>query len=582
MKKYRPFILLLVLCCMAVLPMSAQQIDFEMKYNDSANQYEVYAIPYTDNARYYVGGGSQLSLLIPRDIEDGPLSINTVAGGLWVDNSQIYEPEASSAYDFHGIASNGSALQFVGKEKLLLFTFELPLVGCRSDVRLFENGSDPGPSAGGMEGGDFNNFFANVFAPTENGWTKNKQYVNSDCPHAPIVEADLLTIEQNQSGTICLPIYDPNKADAFSAALCQHSLSGGRGEIELEVSDRQLCMTYKPAKDYTGSEEVCVEVCDQTGLCNFVKIAILVTPSSGCKATPYLSAVNTITLAEESCEKNGWTYYYSEQHPEQALFAIEHHPAGGNTNDFEVAVSINTKELSNSYGAYLASEPRGQEANCLMGRYWNAQLTSGSLNGPVNVRFYYDPLELQQAATLAKSFASRTTPALKMSNAMWFYTSNQSFESSMLSATTINDDAIVVVSDPLLDEEDEVHYVQLNGLRELSGGGAAYRVSAAIATFYAEPTAINNSSEEDQSLVFPNPASLSDDLLNVCFLAKTKTVNLVISDPAGQVYRRMTLDVELGLNTIQVNISSLKSGNYFILVKGERQLGLSFSKVDER
>jgi len=140
-----------------------QNIEFTLKYNEGADQYEVYALPDASNPSYFVGGGSQISLVLPASIADFPLVITTVNGGLWTDNSRIYAPSVTPNLDYHSIASSGSFISLVKEEELLLYTFKLTPSGCIGGPRIFENGSDPDSNQPGMAGGDFENYFPNLF-----------------------------------------------------------------------------------------------------------------------------------------------------------------------------------------------------------------------------------------------------------------------------------------------------------------------------------------------------------------------------------------------------------------------------------
>ena len=117
--------------------LNAQDIDFTVRFNPSSSEYEVYALPDFSDPAYFVGGGSQISLVLPESIADAPLAITTVNGGLWTDNSRVFAPAADAIHDFHGIASNGSIISIIAGEELLLFTFPLPGGGCIGGIRLY-------------------------------------------------------------------------------------------------------------------------------------------------------------------------------------------------------------------------------------------------------------------------------------------------------------------------------------------------------------------------------------------------------------------------------------------------------------
>ena len=158
--------------------LAAQNLEFTLRYNEIADQYEVYGLPDGSNPFYFVGGGSQISLVLPSSVADFPLAITTVNGGLWTDNSRIFAPAADPAHDFHAIASNGSGINLVAGQEILLYTFKLTTPGCIDGLRLFENSSDPQSTDAGMNGGDFNNFFPDLFTFAD-GYNGN--YDNSGC-----------------------------------------------------------------------------------------------------------------------------------------------------------------------------------------------------------------------------------------------------------------------------------------------------------------------------------------------------------------------------------------------------------------
>lgn len=276
-----------------------QDIDFNVRYNGVANVYEVYARPTFTDPFYFVGGGSQVTVLLPSSIGDTPIAVTPINGGLWSDNSQLYAPSADPAHDFHGIATNGAPVAFVAGVELLLYTFVLP-DGCVSEIRLFENGSDPASSDPGMNGGDFEMFFANVFDPFTNDWNSN--YVNGGlvCPNAPLVLPNPITISQGSTANQCMPILDLNPLDAFTATLCNGSPANGT--TTLNVTDYTLCLEYTPSGNFTGQDDICIIVCDMANLCDTVSVPVTVLPAlENCTdQTPPIVIATPITVAQDS------------------------------------------------------------------------------------------------------------------------------------------------------------------------------------------------------------------------------------------------------------------------------------------
>ena len=94
---------------------------------------------------------------------------------------------------------------------------------------------------------------------------------------APIVIPTPITTPQDSTASICTPILDANLGDAFTANLC--SSSPANGTATPIVNGNELCLEYTPNAAYVGNDEICVIVCDNTGLCDTVIIPVQVTPT---------------------------------------------------------------------------------------------------------------------------------------------------------------------------------------------------------------------------------------------------------------------------------------------------------------
>ncbi len=161
----KSFILKILVLAGLFLPVQylfSQQIDLTLKYVTATNVYEVYAKPDFTQNNFFFGGGSQITVLLPASATDTGISVVSVNGGPWVDNSQVYAPAADTAHDFHGVATNGATVNFVTGTELLLFRFTL-VEGCLAGVRIFDNAADPQSADAGMNGADFRNYLSNVF-----------------------------------------------------------------------------------------------------------------------------------------------------------------------------------------------------------------------------------------------------------------------------------------------------------------------------------------------------------------------------------------------------------------------------------
>ena len=158
--KRKKIYLWLLLFCISWSSIKAQEVKFTLNYNEIVQRYEILGKPDFTDENFFVGGGSQLSILLPTGIVDYSLAIESVAGGPWTDNSQIYTPSVDRLHDYHGIATNGSRMIFEEGKETLLFHFKLPGNIPPNEVRLFNNLIDPSSDKPGMGGGDFCNYYA--------------------------------------------------------------------------------------------------------------------------------------------------------------------------------------------------------------------------------------------------------------------------------------------------------------------------------------------------------------------------------------------------------------------------------------
>ncbi len=72
--------------------------------------------------------------------------------------------------------------------------------------------------------------------------------------------------------------------------------------------------------------------------------------------------------------------------------------------------------------------------------------------------------------------------------------------------------------------------------------------------------------------IYPNPVGVGAGILNVEFYSERQEAQIQITDMLGRVVQRLRLDVEANfVNTIQIDISDLPSGNYTIQVVGDEK-----------
>jgi gliding motility-associated-like protein len=95
----------------------------------------------------------------------------------------------------------------------------------------------------------------------------------------PTVTPTTISTPEETPATVCTPISDGDAGDTFNATLCTGIKNGSAtATIKTDATGSQLCVTYTPNLNYNGPDTVCVTVCDQTGLCEVVRIPVVVTP----------------------------------------------------------------------------------------------------------------------------------------------------------------------------------------------------------------------------------------------------------------------------------------------------------------
>jgi len=193
-----------------------------------------------------------------------------------------------------------------------------------------------------------------------------------------------------------------------------------------------------------------------------------------------LPGYNTVINAEEYCnlDELQYTYYYDVNEPEKLRFAIEKYPGepGANTAEFTATVTVTTKnDPTSSSGVIRKEDAVNERASFTCGRFWNVEVTSGSLDGWVNVRFYFDVLDTVTAKAAAADFNELYSNTLPTSSLKWFKTVGESFDTTKLVSTGYEGQTILL-TDFEYGWEDGIRYVEFKEISSFSGGGGMFGV----------------------------------------------------------------------------------------------------------
>ena len=199
-------------------------------------------------------------------------------------------------------------------------------------------------------------------------------------------------------------------------------------------------------------------------------------PCSG--GSVVLTADNSATTTSNFCVEGGWTYYYDPLDDTRLLFAIERTPGGGNTNDFTAEISLTvSSDPDTEVGVFSNEDVVGGQATFVMGRYWNVSVTSGSLNGGVNVRFYYDPNDSDTLEAVATRWNNTNAGGTGIvSGLTWFTMNAGTFDPASADLQSNGIQASTGRTPSSTGTEDGVNFVQFDGLTSLTGGSLAYTV----------------------------------------------------------------------------------------------------------
>jgi hypothetical protein len=122
-------------------------------------------------------------------------------------------------------------------------------------------------------------------------------------PSKPVVIPSPIITPQDSTTNVCMPILDPNTGDIFNANLCSGSPANGMATV-MTVGNK-LCVEYTSNANFKGNDEVCVIVCDQSGLCDTIMIGVKVVPkpASPDSMQPPVIALPSLIVKEDSMAK---------------------------------------------------------------------------------------------------------------------------------------------------------------------------------------------------------------------------------------------------------------------------------------
>jgi gliding motility-associated-like protein len=90
----------------------------------------------------------------------------------------------------------------------------------------------------------------------------------------PHVNDTTVTIQQDSTVIICMDIIDAEGNSPYSATVgCEDN-----GTVTWIINGNQLCVTFTPNAGFTGTDSLCVIICDAAGACDSSVIVVIVIP----------------------------------------------------------------------------------------------------------------------------------------------------------------------------------------------------------------------------------------------------------------------------------------------------------------
>jgi VCBS repeat-containing protein len=115
---------------------------------------------------------------------------------------------------------------------------------------------------------------------------------------APVVTPLSISTPEDTPVTACTTIEDADTGNTFTATLC--GVNNGTATVTIKDGN-QLCVNYRPNPNFNGSDNICVTVCDNTGLCETIDIPVEVTQTNDRPTVAPLSISTTEETPTTAC-----------------------------------------------------------------------------------------------------------------------------------------------------------------------------------------------------------------------------------------------------------------------------------------
>ncbi|MEZ0484675.1 Ig-like domain-containing protein [Fibrella aquatica] len=114
-------------------------------------------------------------------------------------------------------------------------------------------------------------------------------------PQPPSIVVVPVVTPKDTPATVCMPIKDPNVGDTHSVSVCADPTKG-TATASVNNTTHEVCVTYTPKSGSVGQDQICIVVCDQTGLCKQVIVPITIVDPTPPGTTPVAPKVTPVPI----------------------------------------------------------------------------------------------------------------------------------------------------------------------------------------------------------------------------------------------------------------------------------------------
>lgn len=269
-----------------------------------------------------------------------------------------------------------------------------------------------------------------------------------------------------------------------------------------------------------------------------------------------VSLVSAYNLEEQCTDGDDWTYYATKQEPNKYLFAVNKN--GNNIiGTADIVVRPNTFVSVNNTGKQYT-------ASLMLKRFWNYKLVSGTINNPIDVKFYINQSELDELDDKKDEIKNLYGDQLALQNSSvgWFKTKDVPFTNALLGGVRGNRFYFdsVVIGQYVDGTENGVKFIAFQDIANI-GGGTAYYMFKGGTRYLGSIQSGNSGIYADVS---PNP---NNGQFNLNIASKTLgKVNVILVNNLGQTIYKDELKLTSLDSEFLMTIPNLANGLYQLIL----------------